>query len=59
MARSTRLLAALLCAYAAAKRVTLAIANERAHKVRCSLDAESGFVIQARSGRLLSFRGDE
>ena len=51
MARS--LLAALLCAYAAAKRVTLAIANERAHKVRCSLDAESGFVIQPRTGRLL------
>jgi len=54
MARShTCLLAALACAYAAAKRVTLAIANERAHKVRCTLDAgASGFVIPPRTGRL-------
>ena len=49
----TCLLAALACACAAAKRVTLAIANERAHKVRCTLDAgASGFVIPPRAGRL-------
>ena len=51
MALHTCLLAALACANA--KRVTLAIANERAHKVRCTLNAETGFVIQPRTGRLL------
>jgi len=53
MARShTCLLAALACAYAAAKRVTLAIANERSSKLQCSLGAEKLPVIPARTGRL-------
>ena len=52
MASHTCLLAALACANA--KRVTLAVANERAHRVRCTLDAgASGFVIPARTGQLL------
>jgi hypothetical protein len=56
MARNTRLLAALACAYAAAppKRVTLAIANERSYKLQCSLGgAEKLSVIPARTGQLL------
>ena len=49
----TRLLAALLCAHAAAKRITLAIANERSYKLQCSLGAEKLPVIPARTGHLL------
>ena len=57
MARNTRLLAALACAYAAAppKRVTLAIANERSYELQCSLGgAEKLPVIPARTGHLLT-----
>ena len=55
MARNTRLLAVLACAYAAPpKRVTLAIANERSYELQCSLGgAEKLPVIPARTGQLL------
>ena len=57
MARNTRLLAALACAYAAAppKRVTLAIANERSYELQCTLGgAEKLPVIPAGTGHLLT-----